>query len=497
MKKIAKALFPLWPSLWVLLLLTSLAPAQDALVVTTCGTLPTPYSVGSSRLMTVDVNGKLCLSSATGGGVTSISNSDGTLTISPTTGAVIASINLAHANAWAGQQTFVAPILGTPASVTLTNATGLPISTGVSGLGTGVATALGNTAGGAGGFALVGTTPPTGTAGGSLKGTYPNPSLADVNAIATSLAIGGATIGSNALAVTGTALITGQTTFTGNTIYSLDNLYDIGASAATRPRNLFVATNGTFGGAVSAGGNVTGNNVNAGTSFSNAAGGYYTWVGRSVIRSTADGLITLSNQAETSFTRLLFGGTTSGFVALGTSATTATLQLADGTAGGTLAISGTGDAASATGGALQVSGGASVAKRFWIPAITASAGLQTAVLCQSSGGEMIADSVACLASSEKFKEDITASDMGLATVLALKPIVYRYRETGNARFDSAPNQRAIHAGFSAEQAASVDPRLVAYDIDGNVRTIRPDAVPAALVLAVQELTAKVERLEAR
>lgn len=39
--------------------------------------------------------------------------------------------------------TLVAPTLGTPASVTLTNATGLPISTGVSGLGTGVATFLG------------------------------------------------------------------------------------------------------------------------------------------------------------------------------------------------------------------------------------------------------------------------------------------------------------------------------------------------------------------
>jgi len=35
------------------------------------------------------------------------------------------------------------PILGTPASGTLTNCTGLPISTGVSGLGTGVATMLG------------------------------------------------------------------------------------------------------------------------------------------------------------------------------------------------------------------------------------------------------------------------------------------------------------------------------------------------------------------
>lgn len=39
--------------------------------------------------------------------------------------------------------TLVTPILGTPTSATLTNATGLPISTGVSGLGTSVATALG------------------------------------------------------------------------------------------------------------------------------------------------------------------------------------------------------------------------------------------------------------------------------------------------------------------------------------------------------------------
>jgi hypothetical protein len=45
-------------------------------------------------------------------------------------------------NVLATSPTLVTPILGTPTSATLTNATGLPIATGVSGLGTGVATAL-------------------------------------------------------------------------------------------------------------------------------------------------------------------------------------------------------------------------------------------------------------------------------------------------------------------------------------------------------------------
>ena len=51
---------------------------------------------------------------------------------------------------FATSPTLVTPALGTPSSATLTNATGLPIATGVSGLGTGVATALAVNVGSAG-----------------------------------------------------------------------------------------------------------------------------------------------------------------------------------------------------------------------------------------------------------------------------------------------------------------------------------------------------------
>lgn len=48
--------------------------------------------------------------------------------------------------------TMVTPVLGTPTSGTLTNCTGLPVSSGISGLGTGVATALSLNVGSAGAF---------------------------------------------------------------------------------------------------------------------------------------------------------------------------------------------------------------------------------------------------------------------------------------------------------------------------------------------------------
>lgn len=101
------------------------------------GSVTWPYlGTPAGSLLAVDPTGKvIATTSPSGGGaVSSVSNSDGTLTISPTTGAVVASLALAHANTWTGLQQFNANASTT--QFTSTGATYLATASGNVGIAT-------------------------------------------------------------------------------------------------------------------------------------------------------------------------------------------------------------------------------------------------------------------------------------------------------------------------------------------------------------------------
>ena len=94
-----------------------------------------------------------------------------------------------------------------------------------------------------------------------------------------------------------------------------------------------------------------------------------------------------------------------------------------------------------------------------------------------------------VASSQRFKDDIKPIDKASETIHALKPVTFRYKRdidpAGTSQF-----------GLVAEEVEKVNPDLVVRDADGEIYTVRYDAVNAMLLNEFLKEHRKVQELEA-
>ena len=129
-------------------------------------------------------------------------------------------------------------------------------------------------------------------------------------------------------------------------------------------------------------------------------------------------------------------------------------------------------------------------KATFIAGIFGTPIIGSTVVVNSSGKLGIASS------SAQFKQAIMPMNNASETILALKPVTFRYKE-------EIDPERTPQFGLIAEEVAKVDPDLVVRDENGKGMTVRYEAVNAMLLneflkehRKVQELEKQIEALTA-
>ena len=107
-------------------------------------------------------------------------------------------------------------------------------------------------------------------------------------------------------------------------------------------------------------------------------------------------------------------------------------------------------------------------------------GVGSPVLVDSSG------QLGTMSSSRRFKKEIKPMEQASEAILSLNPVTFHYKNDGRA---------TPQFGLIAEEVAEIDPDLVVRDVDGEIYTVRYEAVNAMLLNEFLKEHRKVEELK--
>lgn len=337
---------------------------------------------------------------------------------------------------------------------------------------------------------------PSGAAGGSLSGTYPNPNL-------------GTAVASTSVSspiYTGTGAVTFQSngsTFAGS--ISTGQQWELGANAA--PDATLTVNNNTIAGVAPT--LATQMHLLAADS---AIGGLYSDVfGSQVVIGLrrADGTAAsksavASNTVAGSFGSYAWDGSAYGLSAAVDFQTFNLQSVSDHSAFVKIRTTPSGSTTLAEAARFQASGGLSVGTttdpgigsvqvnaNIFAPNLPTTTGALGAAICYTATtGQFQRDTNAggCLVSSERYKHAIEPLQSALDEVIALKPVSFIYNDEVGIK--------GRQIGFVAEQAATVDERLVGFDTDGSPQSVRYMQMSAILVGAIQQLKSDNDDLRA-
>jgi hypothetical protein len=124
-----------------------------------------------------------------------------------------------------------------------------------------------------------------------------------------------------------------------------------------------------------------------------------------------------------------------------------------------------------------------------VPTRTFIAGIRGTETGMADAVNVVIDSrgqLGTMSSSKRFKTEIKPMDNASETILALKPVTFHYK---------SDTKDTPQYGLIAEEVAKVNPNLVVRDKDGQIYTVRYDAVNAMLLNEFLKEHRKVDELQ--